>query len=190
VFRKASAAPSRTIAVSTDRGAIAIVGPWTVRFPPNRGAPETITLDSLQSWSDHADTGVKYFSGTAVYTRTIDVPADFASQGTRLWIDLGDVKNLAEVSVNGTSLGVAWKRPFRLDATGALKAGANNLEVKVTNLWVNRMIGDRQPNATTKYTFTAPVFYKANSPLLPSGLIGPVRIVQVVPAGAGASASR
>ena len=133
---------------------------------------------------------MKYFSGTAVYTRTIDVPADFASQGTRLWIDLGDVKNLAEVSVNGTSLGVAWKRPFRLDATGALKAGANNLEVKVTNLWVNRMIGDRQPNATTKYTFTAPVFYKANSPLLPSGLIGPVRIVQVVPAGAGASASR
>jgi len=190
VFRKAAAAPSRTIAVSTDRGAMAIVGPWTVRFAPNRGAPETITLDSLQSWSDHADTGVKYFSGTAVYTRTIDVPADFASQGTRLWIDLGDVKNLAEVSVNGTSLGVAWKRPFRLDATGALKAGANNLEVKVTNLWVNRMIGDRQPNATTKYTFTAPVFYKANSPLLPSGLIGPVRIVQVVPAGAGASASR
>ena len=81
VFRKAAAAPSRTIAVSTDRGAMAIVGPWTVRFPPNRGAPETITLGSLQSWSDHADTGVKYFSGTAVYTRSIDVPADFASAG-------------------------------------------------------------------------------------------------------------
>jgi hypothetical protein len=133
---------------------------------------------------------VKYFSGTAVYTRSVDVPAALLSQGARLWIDLGDVKNLAEIAVNGTPLGIVWKRPFRLAATSALKAGANTLEVKVTNLWVNRMIGDRQPNATTKYTFTAPVFYKANSPLLPSGLIGPVRIVQVVPAGTGASASR
>lgn len=190
VFRKAAAAPSRTIAVSTDRGVATVPGSWTVRFQPNRGAPETMTLSSLQSWSDHSDAGVKYFSGTAVYTRTVDVPAALLSQGARLWIDLGDVKNLAEVAVNGTPLGIVWKRPFRLDATSALKAGANALEVKVTNLWVNRMIGDRQPNATTKYTFTAPVFYKANSPLLPSGLIGPVRIVQVVPAGTGASASR
>jgi (4-O-methyl)-D-glucuronate---lignin esterase len=190
VFRKAAAAPSRTISVPTDRGVATVQGSWTVRFQPNRGAPETITLSSLQSWSDHSAMGVKYFSGTAVYTRTVDVPASLLSQGPRLWIDLGDVKNLAEIAVNGTPLGIVWKRPFRLDATSALKAGANTLEVKVTNLWVNRMIGDRQPNATTKYTFTAPVFYKANSPLLPSGLIGPVRIVQVVPAGTGASASR
>jgi hypothetical protein len=100
------------------------------------------------------------------------------------------VKNLAEVSVNGTPLGIVWKRPFRIDATSALKPGANQLEVKVTNLWVNRMIGDRQPNATTKYTFTSPVFYKADSPLLPSGLLGPVRVIQVSSAAAGASSSR
>ncbi len=190
VFRKPATATSRTIAASADRGVAAIDGPWTVRFQPNRGAPETITLASLQSWSDHADAGVKYFSGTATYARTIDVPAGLFTQGARLWLDLGDVKNLAEVSVNGTPLGLVWKRPFRLDATSALKAGANTLEIKVTNLWVNRMIGDRQPNASTKYTFTSPEFYKANSPLLPSGLLGPVRVVQVVPAGAGASASR
>jgi hypothetical protein len=91
------------------------------------------------------------------------------------------VKNLAEVSVNGKSLGIAWKRPYRVDATGALSPGADEIEVKVTNLWVNRIIGDRQPNATTKYTFTVPAFYMADSPLLPSGLLGPVRVVQTAP---------
>jgi hypothetical protein len=99
------------------------------------------------------------------------------------------VKELAEVSVNGKPLGIVWKRPFRVDATGALIAGANVLEVKVTNLWVNRMIGDRQPNAPKQYTFTRPVFYKADSPLLPSGLLGPVRVVHMVADGSG-SASR
>jgi hypothetical protein len=105
----------------------------------------------------------------------------------RIWLDLGDVKNLAEVSVNGTSLGILWKRPFRVDVTGALKPGANQIEVKVTNLWVNRMIGDRQPDASTKYTFTSPAFYKADSPLLPSGLLGPVQILRSDPAPASRS---
>ena len=89
------------------------------------------------------------------------------------------MQNLAEVSVNGVPLGVLWKKPFRADMTGALKPGSNTIEVKVTNLWVNRMIGDRQPDAPKQFTFTRPVVYKANSPLLPSGLLGPVKVVQV-----------
>jgi hypothetical protein len=94
-----------------------------------------------------------------------------------LWLDLGDVKNIAEITVNGKPLGVLWKAPFRVDVTGALKPGSNTLEIKVTNLWVNRLIGDQQPDVTTKYTYTAVQFYRADSPLLPSGLIGPVQLI-------------
>jgi hypothetical protein len=154
-------------------------GSWDVSFQANRGAPATITLDALSSWSDNADAGVKYFSGTGIYTKAVQAPPSWFAKGAQLWLDLGDVQNLAEVSVNGVPLGVLWKKPFRADMTGALKPGSNTLEVKVTNLWVNRMIGDRQPDAPKQFTFTRPVVYKANSPLLPSGLLGPVRVVQV-----------
>jgi len=99
--------------------------------------------------------------------------------GTELWLDLGDVKNIAEVSVNGTSLGIVWKRPFRVNVTRALKPGANALSVKVTNLWVNRLIGDQQEGVTKKYTYTAQQFYRADSPLLPSGLLGPARVLRI-----------
>jgi hypothetical protein len=121
---------------------------------------------------------VKYFSGTGTYTKTIQAPADWFKTGAKLWLELGDVKNLAEVAVNGQPLGLLWKTPFRVDMTSALKAGTNTLEIKVTNLWVNRLIGDQQPGAAKKYTYTAVQFYRANSPLLPSGLLGPVRILR------------
>lgn len=94
-----------------------------------------------------------------------------------MWIDLGDVKNLAEVSVNGKSLGVVWHAPYRVDVTSALKPGANEIVVKVINAWVNRLIGDQQPGAT-KYTSADVKPYKADSPLQPSGLLGPVEIVR------------
>jgi hypothetical protein len=87
------------------------------------------------------------------------------------------VKNLAEVIVNGKSLGVVWHTPYRVDATSALKPGANELVVKVTNAWVNRLIGDQQPGAT-KITYADVQPYKAKSPLLPSGLLGPVAVVR------------
>ena len=135
-------------------------GPWDISFQADRGAPAKITLDQLASWSDNADAGVKYFSGTATYTRTVDAPAAWFKTGAQLWLDLGDVKNLAEVSVNGKPMGIAWKPPFRLDVTGALKPGANLLQVKVTNLWVNRLIGDQQPDTLKKYTYTTQQFYQ------------------------------
>jgi hypothetical protein len=179
IFREASAAPARALAEPVETELAAIGGPWDIAFQPGRGAPDKTSLPALISWSESSDPGVKYFSGTATYTKTVQAPADWFKAGARLWVDLGDVKNLAEVSVNGKPLGTVWKTPFRVDATPALKAGTNTLEIKVANLWVNRLIGDKQPGAAKIYTYTAVEFYRADSPLLPSGLIGPVKIVRV-----------
>jgi len=97
----------------------------------------------------------------------------------RIWLDLGDVKNLGEVIVNGKSLGIVWKQPFRVNVTNVLKAGENKIEIKVTDLWVNRLIGEAQPGVTNKITYTTMPFYQANSKLLPAGLLGPVKLVSI-----------
>ncbi len=178
VFRKKAPEPARALPEPVETGLTTISGPWNVAFQAGRGAPASITLDALGSWSENADPGVKYFSGTATYTKTLQAPADWFKAGARFWLDIGDVKNLAEVSVNGKSLGTLWKAPFRMDITSALKPGDNALEIKVANLWVNRLIGDLQPGAAKKYTYTAVQFYRADSPLLPSGLLGPVRVIR------------
>jgi len=179
VFRKATQESSRTLPKVVETRLTAVEGSWNVSFQPGRGAPSSITLDKLMSWSDSTDAGVKYFSGTGAYTKTIQAPAHWFKKGTHLWIDLGDVKNLAEVTVNGKPLGIVWHAPFRVDATSALKPGANDVTIKVTNAWVNRLIGDQQPGLTTKYTFADVKPYKANSPLLPSGLLGPVQLYSI-----------
>jgi len=176
VFRKP--ADQQNIPVPVETAIAAIEGPWDVGFQPDRGAPQKITLSELSSWAENADIGVKYFSGTGTYTKTIQAPADWFSGRSRLWLDLGSVKNLAEVMVNGKSLGIVWKAPFRIDVTDALRPGTNALEIRVTNLWVNRLIGDAQPHVAKKYTYTTQQFYRANSPLAPSGLLGPVRILK------------
>ncbi len=154
---------------------------WSVSFQPGNGTPETIGFDHLASWPDMplppADEALKYFSGTATYTKTIDVPADDIAQGAHLWLDLGDVRELAEVKVNDVDLGILWKTPFKVDVTSAIRPGKNQIEIKVTNLWVNRMIGDQQPWSMKKYAFADFMPYKADSPLLPSGLLGPVRLI-------------
>jgi len=178
VFREPSKAESRTLPKVTETQLAAVEGAWNLSFTPNRGAPASIVLDKLISWPDHSDPGVEYFSGTGTYTKTIQASRDWFKSGAKLWIYLGDVKNLAEVTVNGKPLGIVWHMPFRVDATSALKPGANQLTVKVTNAWVNRMIGDEQPGTTTKYTFADVKPYDAKSPLLPSGLLGPVAVVR------------
>ncbi|MEO8663556.1 MAG: glycosyl hydrolase [Bryobacteraceae bacterium] len=178
VFRHSSAIPSRTVPAPVETPVATVEGSWDVSFYPGRGAPEKITLDSLINWADSSDAGVKYFSGGATYTKTVDAPSAWLKPGAKLWLDLGAVKNLAEVTVNRKSLGIVWKTPFRVDATTALKPGANVIQVKVTNLWVNRLIGDQQPNAK-KYTYTTQPFYPANAPLQPSGLLGPVQVISV-----------
>lgn len=184
VFRHAAASPSRTLPSAVEMPVAEIDGPWRVTFLPNLGAPASATFEQLTDWTENADEGIKYFSGTATYSKAFDVPATWLKPGEHLWLDLGSVKNLAEVSVNGKSLGIVWKEPFRVEITSAVKPGVNALEVKVTNGWANRIIGDRQPDANKTYTFTSPKYYNAQSSLWPSGLLGPVQIVETTMAPA------
>jgi hypothetical protein len=178
VFRKKADSSSKTILAKTATQLVEISGPWTVNFQANRGAPATASYEKLASWTENADSGIKYFSGTATYSQAVNAPENWLKSGAEIVLDLGEVKNLAEVVINGKSVGIVWKKPFRIDISGALQAGKNTLEVKVTNLWVNRLIGDQQPNVGTKITYTTMPFYQANSPLVPSGLMGPVTIFQ------------
>jgi hypothetical protein len=154
-------------------------GPWTVKFQENRGAPPEVTFNTLTPWNENEDDGVKYFSGTGTYIKDIDAPSDWFTEDTDLWLDLGEVQSLAEVVVNGRSLGIVWKTPFRVNVTDELQEGENRLEIKVTNLWVNRLIGDRQPDVQEKFTFTTQEPYEADSPLKLSGLLGPVQMISV-----------
>jgi hypothetical protein len=178
VFRKATKETSHTLPKTTQNEVAKLEGPWTVAFQAGRGAPPSTTFDKLISWPESPDKGVKYFAGAATYTKTVQAPSDWFKKGSTLWLDLGEVKNLAVVTVNGKDVGTVWHTPYRVGVTSALKPGANEVQVKVINAWVNRLIGDLQPDVTTKYTFAAWKSYKADSPLLPSGLIGPVALVQ------------
>ena len=178
VFRKPATAMTRTLPPAREKQLLAITGAWNVQFQAGRGAPAAVVLPSLGSWSASADKGVKYFSGSGTYTKSIQASPAWFHSGATLWIDLGDVKNLAELIVNGEPVGMLWHAPFRANVTNALRPGTNQIQVRVTNLWVNRLIGDQQPNATTKYTFADVKPYKADSPLLPSGLLGPVTVLQ------------
>jgi len=143
IFRNAAPAPSRTAMAPAQTKLISINGPWILTFPPNWGAPASVPMIKLTSWTDSADAGVKYFSGTATYTKTVQAPASWFKPGQHIWIDMGKVRDIAEVKVNGKSAGLTWAPPYRVDVTAALKPGANKLEIAVTNEWTNRQIGDR-----------------------------------------------
>jgi len=149
-------------------------GPWTVRFQEGRGAPEEVELQSLASLSESDVPGIRYFSGTATYTK------EFRWRGKLvdgILLDLGEVGDMARVFLNGVDLGLAWKVPYRVDVSPALKKGLNKLEIRVTNTWVNRTIGDEQPGVVKRITYVPYKEYEADDPLLPSGLMGPVRLL-------------
>ena len=97
----------------------------------------------LIDWKDHANDGIKYYSGTAKYTKKFDLPAEISLKDKPIYLDLGDVKDMAEVRLNGLNLGVLWCKPFRVNISQALKSGSNILEIKVVNRWSNRLLGDR-----------------------------------------------
>jgi len=177
VFRNKAKGNSENIAKPVEKELSTVEGSWNLSLQPKRGPAIQSTFDRLTPWNENADKGIKYFSGTGSYTQTIQVPAEWLKEGSQTWLDLGSVKDLAEVIVNGKSLGIVWKTPFRVELTSALKQGENTLEIKVTNLWVNRLIGDRQPDVKEKVTYTTTSPYRVDSPLKPSGLIGPVRIL-------------
>ena len=175
VFVKPTSKTEATVPAPEPKELTNLQGPWTLAFQPNRGAPASIQLDKLASWTENTDAGVKYFSGTGTYTSTFEAKPEWTKSGQHVWIDLGDVQHTANVTVNGKPLGIVWHAPYRVDVTSALKSGANQISVKVTNTWVNRLIGDQQPNAT-KITFTTSNPYKAKSPLRSSGMMGPVKL--------------
>jgi hypothetical protein len=176
VFRRKAAAPAWTAPQVSATSLTTLDGPWNVTFEPGRGAPAFTTFDTLISWPQSADPGVKYFSGAATYSKTLQAPDSWFAAGRRVVLDLGDVRELAVVSVDGKPVATAWRAPYRVDLTGKLHPGANRLEIKVVNLWVNRLVGDKQPGAAAR-AFAPQSPYKADSPLRPSGLLGPVRVV-------------
>ena len=154
-----------------------IQGPWEVSFTEGRGAPGGTRMQQLQDLTESSEPGIKYFSGTATYTTTFRMPR--MGKGCRIMLDLGQVKNIAELYINGKPCGTLWKPPFRADITDAVKKGRNVMEVRVTNLWPNRLIGDAQPGVTKPITYSPIKFYKADDPLLPSGLLGPVQVLRI-----------
>jgi hypothetical protein len=130
----------------------------------------------LVSWTKRPEEGIKYYSGTATYRKIIDIGKTLTESGRRLYLDLGDVKFVAEARLNSRPLGVLWTAPWRVEITDAVRPGANALEIDVINLWPNRVIGDASLPAAKRLTKTN-VTYEKGTPLLDSGLLGPVRIL-------------
>ncbi len=164
---------------------LTLAGVWTIDFDPKWGAPAQIKLPQLISWTDHEDEGVKYYSGPGFYTKTLDVPVDWITSGRRVYLDLGDVRELAEVFVNGKSAGVLWKAPFRVDITSLVTPGANKLKIEVMNMWINRLTGDQGLPVEKRYTHTNITSHgyrgKAGEWVVqPAGLLGPVRLLPSV----------
>ena len=167
-------------------------GAWEVAFDSKWGGPEKITFDALQDWTARPEPGIKYYSGIATYRKTINLAE---TPKGKMYLDLGVVHDMARVRLNGQDLGVVWCAPWRVDVTGAIKAGDNQLEIEVVNRWANRLIGDKQPADANvralecppgflggqaikagRYTYSMHDPYIAQSPLDPSGLIGPVTL--------------
>ena len=156
---------------------VVIAGPWQLSFPPKWGAPESVTMTNLISWSESAITGVSHFSGTATYRTTFELPANLASrQREEVWLALGEVRVMARIKVNGHDCGIAWKPPFQINVGAAVRSGKNLLEIQVANQWPNRMIGDAALPAAQRLTWSSWEPFKPTTPLLPSGLLGPVTL--------------
>ncbi len=155
---------------------VEIPGPWEVRFQPGRGAPESVVLEHLADLSGHPDSGVRYFSGTATYRSSFRLSSVLPEKAPALVIDLGRVEVAARVRLNGRDMGIAWRAPYRLGLGNAWRPGSNMIEIEVVNLWQNRLIGDRSLPPEKRIAWTTRNPFREDSPLPPSGLIGPVTI--------------
>jgi hypothetical protein len=151
-------------------------GPWTVRFDPNWGGPGVVSFPQLVSWTQRPEEGIKFYSGTAVYETSFDLPPSLRDAKRALALDLGKVKELAEVRLNGKNLGVLWAPPFRVDVTGVVQPTGNRLEVEVVNFWPNRIIGDQSLPPEKRLTRTNITKLTKTTPLIESGLLGPVTV--------------
>jgi hypothetical protein len=177
-----------------------VTGAWQVTFDPRWGGPDkAVAFDQLTDWRLHSEPGIRYYSGTAKYRKSLELSAAEVSAGGLL-LDLGAVEVMARVRLNGKDCGIAWKPPYVVDIAAAARAGRNELEIDVVNLWINRMIGDEQlpedchwldaetlaewpewfksgkPRPSGRYTFTSCKHYTKDTPLVPSGLLGPVSL--------------
>ena len=156
-----------------------VAGPWELSFDPHWGGPEAVTFDSLADWTSRAEPGIKFYSGKAVYRKTLSVAPGAIIPGGKYYLDLGVVKNLARVRLNGRDLGVVWCYPWRVNISEAIRAGDNQLEIEVANLWPNRLIGDQALPPEKRFTWVSINPFKSHSSLLPSGLLGPVTMLTV-----------
>ena len=202
VFRKAGTAPDAiardTFIAAESPAPLVIDGPWQVDFPEGWGAPATIEFPKLKSWTESENEGIKFFSGIATYRKTFEIPESHAKQ-KRLFLELGDLAEIAEVTLNGKCLGLTWLPPYRLEISETMKPGTNQLEIRVANLWANRLNGDSvlpeakrftrsnldriQTDPTSDSSYgrvpggpTRPAYTKL-PPLMKSGLLGPVKII-------------
>jgi hypothetical protein len=158
---------------------VPLPGPWEVAFEAGRGAPAKIQMTELASWTEHVDFGVRHFSGVGSYTKSMEISEELLRENDQIWLDLGEVNELAEVIINGKSLGTLWRPPYRVEVSEYLKHGDNQLEIKVINTWVNRLIGDKKVSKeewVCQIIPADPPWYNKESELLPSGLLGPVTI--------------
>ena len=172
-----------TVKVETVPAMREITGPWEIQFPWGWGAPASKVLPELISWTEDSQEGIKYFSGIATYYKELNITAGQLAADRRIFLDLGRIRFVAEVYLNGKSLGILWKPPFRVDITRAAKPGRNQLVIEVANTWSNRLVGDArspqnkrycQTNITNSLTWSVP--WK-DTPLLESGLLGPVHLI-------------
>jgi len=177
---------------------LVVNSPWNVSFDPKWGGPKNIVFNKLEDWTLNKNEGIRYYSGIATYRISVNLPKKTVSdKNTDFILDLGEIYNLARVRINGKDMGVVWTAPYQLNISDAIHSGDNQVEIEVANLWPNRLIGDEQfpddgikdnewpewllknqPRTSGRYTFTTAKFYKKDSPLLKSGLIGPVRILK------------
>ncbi|WP_295671731.1 glycosylhydrolase-like jelly roll fold domain-containing protein [uncultured Mucilaginibacter sp.] len=172
-------------------------GPWQISFDQKRGGPAKTTFNELSDWTKSPVEGIKYYSGIAVYKKEFNLQANVSIAHGKIYLDLGDIKNLARVKLNGKDLGVIWTAPWHVDISSAIKQGNNQLDIEVANLWVNRLIGDEKlpddgikddkwpdwlikglPRPSGRITFSTFHPYNQNSPLFKSGLLGPVTLQQ------------
>lgn len=152
---------------------------WQVQFDPKYGGPaKPIMFNQPEDWSHNANDSIKYYSGTAVYNQTFQLTG---KAGGKVYLDLGNIANMAEVYVNGINCGTTWTYPYRIDISKAIKSGENKLIIKVTNTWANRLIGDHAQPENKRITWTNAPYRLEGRPLLPAGLLSPVKLLTYIP---------
>jgi alpha-L-rhamnosidase len=174
------------VVADTKKGAneTTISGPWKLSFPPNWGAPPSVVFDKLISWTESEDTGIKYFSGTAVYHNSFKVTVEAGKK--TIMLNLGDLRDVAEVFINGKSAGILWKKPYQADISQLVQPGTNDLRIEIVNMWINRITGDTLLNPKDRFCKTNQSFMKSevwpggDEPfrIQTAGLLGPVTLIE------------